>query len=110
MEQDIKKLADLCIEQGKAEALGDYKRNNMLYLKIEKIYVALKASQRMNELVELYTHENPYVRLTAATYTLTICPQQAEKVLKDLMPIKKSLVGFTAEMTLQEWRKGNLKL
>ena len=55
----------------------------------------------------LHDHENPYVRLWAAGYTLSLPNSGAEEVLVALSSIR--VIGFDARMTLQEWRKGNLK-
>jgi hypothetical protein len=40
---------------------------------------------------------------------LDFAPNEAEQVLSELARIPKSLVGFTAELTLQQWKAGIFK-
>ncbi len=110
MNTEVLKFAEACIFKGECERLGDSRKEKREYRKIRSLYLFLKENQRLYELIELLDHENPYVRLWAAAYTLQISPQKSEKVLEELIPLKGTLVGLSASITLKEWRKGNLNL
>jgi hypothetical protein len=109
MLNEICRFANACIEKGKFEADGDEKNGNICYKRIHELYWLLKSENRLDELSVLLEHKNPYVRLWASAYTLQIDSASAEKVLEELTLIKKDMVGFTAEITLQEWRSGRLR-
>jgi len=65
----------------------------------------IEAQRRLEELLD---HKTPYVRLWAACHCLEFSSVKAERVLEHLVK-GGGVSGFTAEMTLQEWRKGTLK-
>lgn len=109
MNTDLYKFASACTLKGEYEEIGDSKNGNKQYKTINSIYLLLKKENRLDELLELLDHENPYVRSWAAGYILQISPLRAEKTLEELANIKSRPVGFNAEMTLREWKKGNLK-
>ena len=109
MNSDVQKFADACAIKGEYEEIGDSKNGNKQYKVINSIYLLLKKENRLNELLELLSHDNPYVRSWAASYTLQISPTLAEETLKELANIKGRPVAFNSEMVLREWRKGNLK-
>lgn len=98
-----------CTLKGAYSELGDSKNANKQYKKVHETYLFFKNKNRLDVLLELLNHDNPYVRLGASTYTLQIDPQRAEKTLEELLGVRRGLLGFEAQMTLQEWRKGNLK-
>ncbi|OQB24674.1 MAG: hypothetical protein BWY11_00896 [Firmicutes bacterium ADurb.Bin182] len=109
MKNEIDKFVNACIEKGRFEELGDSKSGNKCYKIIRSVYEQLRDSGRLNELTTLLEHENPYVRLWASSYALQIVPKQAEETLEKLSAIKSVMAGFSAKITLQEWKKGNLK-
>ena len=110
MNPDIVKFVEACTRWGHYDNYGISKQCNKEFKNIRKMYETLKQENRLDELLELLGHENPYVRLYAATYTLPIATQRAEQTLENLTGIIKSNVGFVARMTLQEWRNGHMKL
>ena len=63
----------------------------------------------MDKLKELLNSEYNYVRLWTATYLLSIDEQKAKVVLQQLAGMSNFL-GLTADTTLKEWEKGNLKI
>ncbi len=109
MSDEVKKFTEACIEKGKFEEVGNSKDGNKQYIIIHSAYLSLVKDNRLNELLVLLNHENPYVKLWAAGYTLQIAPVQAEKALLEVDELDEN-VGFGAEMTLREWRKGTLKV
>jgi len=48
------------------------------------------------------------VRLNSASLALFVAPEEAESVLEQLTTAPK-LLGFSASMTLKQWRAGKLK-
>ena len=109
MKIELENFINACVAKGKAEQIGDSDSDKLHYDIIDSIYQLLKNSTRLNDLVELLEHENPYVRLWAAYYCLQVTPSKAENALKKLSKEKGVMAGFSAQITLDEWRKGNLK-
>jgi hypothetical protein len=61
-------------------------------------------------LLGLLSHPQPAVRGWAGCHALEIAPKEAERTLEEVARLPKSLIGFTAEWTLQEWRAGRLRI
>ena len=110
MNTKLEKFIETCIAKGEAEESGNLveSKDGEYYETINSIYLYLKENNRLDELFTLHDHENQYVRLWSASYCLQFPNSKAEEVLEELANLK-ALIGFTATMTLQEWRKGNLK-
>jgi hypothetical protein len=68
--------------------------------------------QRGKEAVDLFLtllhSANPAVQMNAAGLALLDAPEQAEPVLQQLTT-EPRLLGFSARMTLKQWRDGELK-
>lgn len=109
MDKLIDQYVDVAINSGKAKEEGDYKSVNSYYDIIQRIRIEMKKDpQYVVKLEPLLQHDNEYVRLEAAFDLLPILTERAENVLSELSK-KRGLNGFEAEMTLQEWKKGNLR-
>ncbi len=106
----IQKYVDLVIKRGIFQEEGNSKESNKLYDKIEKYRKTMKDNMELyiEDLKNLLNHENDYVRLTTAFTLLPFLEKKSEDVLEKIS-IKRGLVGFSAKMILQEWKKGNLK-
>jgi hypothetical protein len=97
------------ILNGDCTERGDYKKVNESYHKIESLYKKMKeVDSDLTFLRPLLKYDNGSVRLWSATYLLPLRTKEAEKVLEELSK-KNGFVAFDAKMTLQEWKKGNLK-
>lgn len=109
MERVVNKYIKASINYGMAQEEGDAKKVNKNAGIIRKIRVQFKEdySQYVYYLEQLLEHENDYVRLKSAYDLLPILTDKAENTLLELAK-KKGLLGFEAEMTLQEWKNGNL--
>ena len=59
-------------------------------------------------LLPLLTHCNASVRCWAAAHALEFAPVKGEAALNELS-MQGGLIGFSAEMTLEEWRNGALR-
>ena len=109
MNEEICKFVTACSLKGEFEEVGNSKKGNEQYKIINASYILLKDNGRLDELLALLDHENPYVRLWAASFTLQFSPLKAEKALEELTELRRN-IGFDAKMTLQVWRSGNLML
>jgi hypothetical protein len=96
-------------KHAEATMQGDYKTGNKNYDKVVKVVSYLKAQDSIDELLQYLNHDIVGIRLAAATYLL---PKYEKKGIEVLEGISKSsdFFSFIAETTLNEWRKGNLKL
>lgn len=110
--KDIKKALEIyeqaCIMQSEATERGDYKNGNKYYDKIIKIVNSLKEDNDLNYLKDYLSSPFVGVRLWTAYYWLTINESEGIKVLNEIVK-RKDIHSLTAETTLCEWKKGNLK-
>lgn len=78
----------------------------------EAVAVARELKRRGGEALELFLallqSRNPAIRMGAAGLLLPTLPEQAEPVLEQLAN-QPRLLGFSANMTLREWKAGRLK-
>lgn len=110
MTEDIIAFVNACIAKGEGEESGNTKKDRTYYEIIHSVYLRLKDEHRLEDLSELLDHPNPYVRLWAASYTLQIDPAKAENTLEELSMLRGIAAGFSASITLEEWREGRLRL
>lgn len=97
------------IEHGKAIAEGDHKKANKLHKKIQALYSKAKECNQLDLFSELLSEPDENVRLWAATFTLKVFPDAAEKALKNLSN-SSSITGLSAKNTLVLWKQGMLNL
>ena len=112
MSKEIDMFVNACLEEYKYSQLGDSKNGNKQGKIIISISILLKKENRLHELLDLLDHEHPEVRFRAAEQLLEFSPIRAEKTLEELSTLRGSQFGgvaFVSQITLQEWRKGNLK-
>lgn len=105
-------LLDLEIAATKhAEATeqGDHKTGNKNYTVISNVITFLKEQNEMERLSVFLNNSSEGVRLWAATYLLPVNEQQAIGVLEEIAK-GSGICSFNADITLSEWRKGDLKL
>ncbi len=105
----IEKAASL---HGQATERGDYRVGNKQYDLLVSLHKELKrrGGEGRAAILSLMRSEDIGVRLWASTRALRFAPGLAEPALEEIASIPRSLNAFTAQMTLEEWRKGNLKL
>lgn len=94
-----------------ADALekGDHKTVNRNYDKIVQIVNTLRSLDKIDYLLSFLNHTSTGVRLAAAAFLLSTYEKEAVAVLEEIKN-GDSFQSLDAEMTLEEWRKGNLKL
>ena len=110
---ELKKLKDKFIlaasKHGDATNSGDYKLGNKQVDIIDSSYKELvKTIEGRESLRDLMSNPNLSVKLWAASVCLPFFTIEAEKVLSNVSK-DASLIGSSAEITLREWKKGNLK-
>lgn len=116
MRQDniLKTYIEASIIHGKATNEGKHREANKQYSKLSKIYKTLKNDSVLAEsiLTELLNHENLFVKAWAAAHALTldINVKLAESILLDISCMDDiGILQLDAEMTLKQWKDGNLK-
>lgn len=99
-----------CIKGEEAQGKGDSKNSNKQYRVIQKIRKELKENPEygIDKLLPYLEHPSPFVRLKTAFSVIPVAPERAKEVLTQLKEIR-GLTGYSAETTLSEWKKGNLK-
>lgn len=110
LEKILEEYLSACIKNGESLDKGDSKNANKQFRILIKIENDLKSKQEYGreKLLPYLEHPNEYVRLHTASIVIPISPEKARDVLAELAK-RRGTVAFTAEMTLSEWEKGNLK-
>jgi hypothetical protein len=104
-------LAAACARRGEALDSGDIKAANAefdLTTRLSRELLKRGGSAR-DGILNLLLSKNPYMRLHAAFLVLEIDPAQAEPVFEEISRYKGLNLGFTAQFTLEQWRKGKLR-
>ena len=108
VEQALSLFEKYAIIRGNALNEGNSRIANKCYDKLRKITTYLKKEKQLSQLSTFYNHHNLHVRSVAAAYLLPIFEEKSIKVLKEIA--KLHVFGsFDAEMTIKEWKNGNLK-
>ncbi|MBN9682540.1 MULTISPECIES: DUF2019 domain-containing protein [unclassified Corallococcus] len=96
---------------GQASVEGKHRSANAQYDKLIATSRELRArgEDGRSALTGLLEDSNPRVRLWAASHALEFAPALAEAELERLAQGPAGVVRLDAEMTLSEWRAGNLK-
>ena len=97
------------IEHGKAIAIGDHKKANKLHKKLQALYNQAKDQSQTEVFSELLDAVDENVKLWAATFTLKVNPDLAQKSLEKLAELP-SITGLSAKTTLHLWKEGKLDL
>lgn len=112
--RELKKILsdyeNACIKGEEAQEQGNSKTANKQQRIIQKIRKELKENEKygLEKLLPYLEHESPFVRLKTAFSVIPIAPERAREVLIQLKEIR-GLTGYSAETTLSEWEKGNIK-
>ena len=98
-------------EHGAATEAGDHKEGNAHHDRLIEVVGALRrrGAEGDHALLDLLSDENPWVRIWAATHSLTIDEAQAHRTL-DSLSTEPGIIGFDAQMVLTEWEKGSLRI
>ncbi|MCI0538648.1 MAG: DUF2019 domain-containing protein [Verrucomicrobiales bacterium] len=106
----IRQYATAAEAHGEATDRGDHKATNRAH---DQVIRALRALRKTKEgdraLLPLLKHTSAHVRTWAATHLLPFEEEQAVAVLESVGR-GRGFTAFDARMTLQLWKKGELKL
>ena len=99
-------------EQGRCTESADSERADAAYDQMMASLAELRrlADRGESMLIEMLSHPNRWVRLSAATHLLPLRADLASKILDDLAFGPRGELRFEAEMVLREWRAGRLKV
>lgn len=99
-------------EYGRCSERGDSEGGNAAYDRMKAALAELRThhDRGRSALVELLDQPDGWVKLLAATHLLPLQPDLASTVLEKLASGPKGDLRFDAEMVLQEWRAGRLKV
>ena len=91
-------------------SVKDSRKANAAHDEISRIYreVRSRGDVSMKHLIAFLFDEDARVRGWAACHALEFAPREAEAVLQALGN-EPGIAGINAQMTLSEWRSGNLK-
>ena len=96
------------IAHGDCTESGDYKKGNVCYDTITDAIHFINAAHMSEVFEPLLSDANPSVRSWSAFALLHIDTKRAVKTLEEIAKQDNSLVSFSAEMILSEFRKGNI--
>lgn len=102
----IKEFSQRAIEHHKCTLEGDYKRGNTEIKKINIVYNSIKEEGNLEELLPLIYSDLPEVACLAATYCMKFNPEKCLAVLDKLSKEDTTLIGFSAEYAIQNWKNG----
>jgi hypothetical protein len=104
----IEKARAASAERWRAISEGRTREGNRLYDLLVEIRRELRArgEEAQRQLLVLLDDPEPGTRCWAAASVLEFAPAEGERVLAELAKIPKSLVGFSAELTLEQWKAG----
>ena len=105
----IEKYAQAASANREAIAAGDSVKANQAHDVVAAVYRHLREHGEQRQLLPLLEHSDPGVVGWAAAHALEFAPQEGERALTDLASRERGIIGFDAEMTLSEWRKGKLR-
>lgn len=107
LKEALKLFEDAAIKRGEAIRNGRSKIANRNYDKMADIAKYLRANNSLHELSIFYIHPDIALRLSAA-YLLPVYEKESIKVLKEIAKMD-GIESFNAEMTIKEWKNGNLR-
>jgi hypothetical protein len=107
----LKRYADAAAAHGRATESGDHKAANAAHESLSAVYSELRrrGPDAQRALLPLLEDPDLGVRAWAGAHALEFSAADGERVLTLIAEIPKSLVSFSAKMTLREWREGKLR-
>jgi Domain of unknown function (DUF2019) len=106
----VAEYVEAAAKHHEATDAGTSRVTNRAHDRIASAYGELRrrGPDAQRSLLPLLDHENLGVRLWAAAHALEFAPAEGERTLLELEPLP-GFTGFNAGMTLQVWRKGELR-
>ncbi|OJT22044.1 hypothetical protein BO221_25225 [Archangium sp. Cb G35] len=111
IEQLIEMTRTASAERWRTINAGKSKDGNRMFDLLVAIRRELRARglDAQRQLLGLIDDPEPGTRCWAAVSVLEFAPGEGERVLAELAKLPDSLVGFSAEMTLEQWKAGTFK-
>ena len=108
--QLVEQYREVSARHGRAIEDGDPRSANRDFDELAAIRAELhgRGLEARRQLLPLLNDSAPGTRCWAATDVLDFAPVEGEQTLSELAKTPGSLVGFTAEQTLVQWRAGAL--
>ena len=107
----VRRYADAAAIHGGATERGEHVKGNAAHEVISSVYRELRrrGPDAQRALLDLLGDPDLGVRCWAASHALEFSPLDGERVLSEVASLPKSLAGFSARMTLKQWRDGKLR-
>jgi hypothetical protein len=107
----VHQLVEAATTLGEAQIKGDAVTVNRQQDKLTRLYGELRTHypEVETDLKALLGHANGYVRLHAACCLVPMAPLEAKAALSQISE-ERGLLGLTAELMLEEWEAGRLKI
>jgi hypothetical protein len=107
----VKRFTDIALSQHGALRNYEVGRFNRLFDQMEAVENELKArdGDKRKELLGLFDHPNPQVRLKAAVATLAVAPKEARELLQVISDSDSGPQMLDAGMTLLQLDEGAFK-
>lgn len=98
------------VRHGEASQKGDHRTANAQYKRLLAAWKELRSrgDEGRAALLHLMDARNLHVQVWAASHVLEFAPEAAEARLERLAHEAPGLARLDAELTLKEWRAGNL--
>ena len=107
----MKRYAEAAAAHGRATEAGDHKTANAAHEVLANAYRELRRRgiDAQRALLPLLEYQDLSVQAWAGAHALEFAPVEGERALTFIAEIPKSLVSFSAKMTLWQWREGKLR-
>lgn len=105
----VEKVAYYALKAFEGQEEGSARKADSNRVKMRKAVMKLYENGEISNLKPLMYHEHDAVKCEIAIELLPFYTEEAEKVLEELSCKRGNLTYSTAKLTLQEWRKGNIK-
>jgi hypothetical protein len=111
LDEIVSRYIEAAAAHGEATERGDSEAANKSADQVASAYKILRehGQKAQHKLLPLLNDPNMGVRLWAGSHALDFAPAEGERVLLSLQNQQSSLLGFSASMTLAQWRQGKLK-
>lgn len=96
------------IEHGQCTESGNYRLGNKCYNRIMDAIKYIAAQNGYDELKIMLNETNPSIRLWTAYALLHVDTKDAVDTLKHIIKHEDGMIAFNAEITLEEFMKGNI--
>lgn len=108
-ETALKLFENSAINHGDCSQNGDYKSVNKSYKEIMNSFYFLKQENLLDEILPMLENSNKSVQSWSATVLLGFDEKKAIQKLQEIVK-ESNFYSYSAELTIQEWKKGNLTI